>query len=219
MRLSKSHFVALVANLALGAIAITDAIVQGTTGDSIIPGSAPDPLTGGLASASLAMALVHGIAYVTIIVVLVNERSRFAETNVFARIMRIALIVTSAAMALAFLVAEPLSIFARIPKQSGFLLEFSNWVTTPAFLGTFVFAAALGFALIRRNPLGVGSRVLLGVVPALLLLIVVGIAAPRWAHPGLVEVVTGVGLALVGVMPTSASTTAKPQPKVATQTG
>jgi hypothetical protein len=199
MRFSWYHVVALISNLALGVIAMTDTVVKGTTGGSIIP--LEDPATGSAVSLLLVINLVHGVAYAALVVVLLKERARFATANRFARVMRIALIVVCAALALPFLVLQPIALLGGIPVGSGFMLEVSTWVGTPAFIGAFLFSAALGFSLIRRNPLGIGGRVLLGVLPAFLLVIVLAFVSPAWAHPGIAEVVTGVGLALLGVMP------------------
>ncbi|WP_168627590.1 hypothetical protein [Cryobacterium sp. BB307] len=196
MRLSWYHVVALISNLALGAIAMADTVVKGTTGGSIIP--LEDPATGSAVLMLLVINLVHGVAYAALVFVLLKERARFAAANRFARVMRVGLIVVCAALALPFLVLQPIALLGGIPVGSGFMLEVSTWVGSPAFIGTFLFSAALGLSLIRRNPLGIGGRVLLGVLPAFLLVIALAFISPDWAHPGIAEVVAGVGLALLG---------------------
>ncbi|MFT4216997.1 MAG: hypothetical protein QM619_07390 [Micropruina sp.] len=48
------------------------------------------------------------------------------------------------------------------------------------------------------NPLGVGGRILLGILPALGLVVLLGAIGSPWEHPGYVELVQGVGMSLPG---------------------
>jgi hypothetical protein len=53
--------------------------------------------------------------------------------------------------------------------------------------------------VIRRNPLGLGGRVLLLILPVTAIVIALAFLAPAYAHPGCVETAVNFGIALVGV--------------------
>lgn len=181
------HIVALGANLGVAAIALTDAITVIATGSYSV--FADDS---GVPAAIVASALVHALAYASIFVVLVRERERFRAANRFARVLRGILLPCYAVLVAGVLLGTV------VPADSGFGVV-SGAVATIAFLLVMLVPAALGFALLRRNPLGIGARVLLATLPVAALVVALGFLAPAWAHPGWVEVVTGIGMSLLGV--------------------
>ncbi len=187
------NIVALVASLALAAIALTDAVTTALTGHSSV--FADDS---GVLPAILVSWIVHGIAYAAMWWVLWKERPRFAHANRFARVVRGILLACLGVLSVGFAVLQPIMQVAGVDPDSGFAMTW-GLVGTIAFAGMLLGAALLGLALVRRNPLGVGSRVLLGVLPAIAVVVLLGFIAPAFAHPGIVEVVAGVGLSLLGV--------------------
>jgi hypothetical protein len=57
----------------------------------------------------------------------------------------------------------------------------------------------LGLAVIRANPVGIGGRVLAWILPVTAMVVALAFLAPAYAHPGWVETVVNVGIALIGV--------------------
>lgn len=198
------HIVALVSSLALAAIALTDAATAAVTGHSSV--FADDS---GVVPAILVAAIVHGTAYAAVWWVLWKEGPRFAHANRFARVLRGILLVCLAVLAVGFALLQPVMLLIGVDPDSGFAMTW-GLIGTVAFAGVLLGSALLGLALLRRNPLGIGGRVLLGVLPAIAVVVLLGIVAPAFAHPGLVELVAGVGLSLLGVLGASARATADP---------
>lgn len=198
------HIVALVTSLALAAIAVTDAATVALTGHSSV--FADDS---GVVPAMLVSWIVHGIAYAALCWVLWQEGTRFGHANRFARVLRGILLVCLAVLAVGFALVQPVMQLVGVDLDSGFAMTW-GLVGTIAFAGVLLGSALLGLALIRRNPLGVGGRVLLGVLPAIAVVVVLGIVAPASAHPGIIELVVGVGLSLLGVHVTAARPAAGP---------
>jgi hypothetical protein len=187
------HIVALVANLAVAVIALTDAATAALTGHSSIFADDSEVLP-----AIVGSGLVHGVAYAATVWVLWQEAERFRSANGFARVVRWIVMISLAVLSVGFMVLQPVMLLTAVSPESGFAMAW-GLIGTVAFAAFLLGAALLGLALIRRNPLGVGSRVLLGVLPAILLVVVLGIVAPAFAHPGVIELVAGVGLSVLGV--------------------
>ncbi len=185
------HWAALVANLGLAAIALNDAITHGLTGQySLMSGLSGNPV------AIMISAVVHGLAYLGIVVVLWREVDSFRQANRFARGLRRILLATFGFMALAMLFVETWRPVG--PAEAGGVAAVWELIGSIAFGVMLLGSCLLGLALLRNNPLGIGGRVLLGILPALGLVILLDAVAPPWSHPGYVEFVQGVGMSLLG---------------------
>lgn len=186
------HIAALIGCVGLSGIALTDAFVQATTGhDSIFADDA------GPVAAVLGSDVWHGLTYAALTWVLIAEAARFASANRVARICRWVLVVCLAVSAVSFVVIVP-ALLLTDSGESAFAAAFGV-LGTPIFFGTILGAVVLGLAVVRRNPLGVGGRVLLLILPVTAIVIALAFLAPALAHPGWVETVVNVGLALIGV--------------------
>ncbi|MFT4135356.1 hypothetical protein [Microbacterium sp.] len=192
MGLTGYHRFALVANLALGAIALLDATVRGITGDNWFVAEEASTL------AVLGVCAVHAIAYASLVVVLVREKPCFQRANRFARVLRVVLLVCFSVLCVGYTLLIPLTTLLEVPADSPFQVASEAFATT-VFIAMLLGATVLGFALLRTNPTGVGGRILLAVVPTIALMVVLGFVAPDWLHPGYLEAVVGVGVALLGV--------------------
>ena len=186
------HIAALIGCVGLSGIALTDAFVQATTGHDSLFADDAGPL-----GAVLASDVWHGLTYAALTWVLIAEAGRFGAANRAARICRWVLVVCLAASAVSFVVIVP-ALLLTDSGESAFAAVFGA-LGTPIFLGTILAAIALGFAVLRRNPLGVGGRVLLLILPVTAVVVALAFLAPAYAHPGWVETVVNVGIALVGV--------------------
>lgn len=185
------HWAALVPNLGLAAIALNDAVTRGLTGQySAAAGSSGNTV------AIAVSAVVHGLAYLGIVVVLWREADAFRAANRLAQVLRRILVVAFGFMGLAMLLVETWR--PQSPEESQGLGAAWELIGTTAFAVMLLGSCLLGFALLRSNPLGIGGRVLLGVLPAVGLVVLLAAIAPGWEHPGYVEFVQGVGMSLLG---------------------
>lgn len=185
------HRAALIFNLGLSAIALNDAVTHGLTGHYSAAAA-----TSGNSAVIVASLVVHGLAYLAIVVVLWCEADAFRAANRFARGLRWTLLVAFGFMGLAMLFVETW----RPAVVEGVESPWVVWelIGTAALAVVVLGSCLLGFALLRTNPLGVGGRILLGVLPAVALILVLAAVAPDWSHPGYVEFVVGVGMSLLG---------------------
>lgn len=185
------HWAALAANLGLAAIALNDAVTHALTGQYSLAAG-----TSGNTAAIAVSTVVHGLAYLGIVVVLWREAAAFRAANRFARVLRPILLVAFGFMALSMLAVETWR--PKSTDESEGLAAGWELVGTVVFMVMLLGSCLLGLALLRTNPLGIGGRVLLGVLPAVGLVVLLSAAAPEWAHPGYVEFVQGVGMSLLG---------------------
>lgn len=185
------HWAALTLNLGLSAIALNDAVTHGLTGHNSAAAG-----TSGNSAVIVASVAVHGLAYLAIAFVLWREADAFRAANRFARGLRWTLLGVFGFMGLAMLAVETW----RPPVSDGTQSPWAVWelIGTAVLLVMVVGSCLLGFALLRTNPLGVGGRILLGVLPTVALIFVLAAVAPDWSHPGYVESVVGVGMSLLG---------------------
>lgn len=190
------HVLALAGCVGLSTIALNDAVTHGLTGQYTVFND-----ESGRTVPLLLSDLVHGLTYAALCLVLVREAGRFADTNRVARVARVArrvLLVSLALLALGFVVASPVMLlWTGEPTGVGAVV----WgvIGTGALLAMVLAGIVLGLALARRNPLGLGGRVLLALLPVIVATIGLGLVAPDWAHPGYTEMVINVGVALLGV--------------------
>lgn len=186
------HWAALIPNLGLAAIALNDAVTRALTGQYSIAAS-----TSGNSVAIAIASVVHGVAYLGIVLVLWREADTFRAANRLARLLRRILLVAFGFMGLAMLLVETWRPQSLAESQG--LAAAWDLVGTTAFMVMLVGSCLLGFALLRTNPLGVGGRILLGILPAFGLVVLLAAIAPAWEHPGYIEFVQGVGMSLLGV--------------------
>jgi hypothetical protein len=186
------HIAALIGCVGLSGIALTDAFVQATTGHDSIFGAEDGPV-----GAILASDLWHGLTYAALTWVLIAEAARFVAANRLARACRWVLVVGLAASAISFVVIVPALLLTD--SGDGAFAEVFGALGTPIFFGTILGAIVLGLAVIRRNPLGLGGRVLLLILPVTAIVIALAFLAPAYAHPGWMETAVNFGIALVGV--------------------
>lgn len=186
------HVVALIGCAGLSGIALTDAFVQATTGHNSI--FADDS---GRLGAIVTGDIWHGLTYAALAWVLIAEAARFAGATTVARICRPVLVVCLLASAISFTVVVPALLLTG--SMDGAFAAVFGALGTPIFAGTILGAIVLGLALLRNNPVGIGGRVLAGILPVTAVVVALAFLAPAYAHPGYVETVVNVGLALVGV--------------------
>ncbi len=186
------HIAALIGCVGLSGIALTDAFVQATAGHDSIFAAEDGPV-----GAVLASDVWHGLTYAALAWVLVAEAARFAAANRAARICRWVLIVCLAASAVSFVVIVPALLLTD--SGDGGFAEVFGALGTPIFFGTILSAIVLGLTLVRSNPIGLGGRVLLLILPVTAVVLALAFLVPAYAHPGWVETVVNVGIALVGV--------------------
>lgn len=186
------HIAALIGCVGLSGIALTDAFVQATAGHDSIFAAEDGPV-----GAVLASDVWHGLTYAALAWVLVAEAARFAAANRAARICRWVLIVCLAASAVSFVVIVPALLLTD--SGDGAFAEVFGALGTPIFFGTILSAIVLGLTLVRSNPIGLGGRVLLLILPVTAVVLALAFLAPAYAHPGWVETVVNFGIALVGV--------------------
>lgn len=185
------HWAALIPNLGLAAIALNDAVTRALTGQDSMAAS-----TSGNAVVIAIAAIIHGLAYLGIVMVLWREADAFRTANRFAQVLRRVLMVTFGFMGLAMLLVETW----RPQGVDGSEGLAAAWglVGSAAFMVMLLGSCLLGFALLRNNPLGIGGRILLGILPAFGLVVLLGAIGSPWEHPGYIEFVQGVGMSLLG---------------------
>lgn len=186
------HVVAIIGCAGLSGIALTDAFVQATTGHQSI--FADDS---GRLGAVVAGDIWHGLTYAALAWVLIAEAARFAAATRMARLCRWVLVVGLIVSAVSFTVVVPILLLTG--SMDGAFAAFFGALGTPVFFATILAAIVLGLALLRRNPVGIGGRVLAWILPVTAVVVALVLVAPGYAHPGYVETVVNVGLALIGV--------------------
>jgi hypothetical protein len=192
MQLSTHHKVALGAAAVTSAIALTDAVTHGLTGDN------PFSDESGLPPAALALVdVAHGLTYVALAVVLLREADRFRHTNRVARGLRWVVLVSLGVLAAGFLFIAPVISLREAYDSSTY--DTFGLVGGPAFFGMIFGSMGLGLALSRTRTLGAGARVLVWMVPVFGFTMVLAWLAPLWAHPAYLETTLQLGLALLGV--------------------
>lgn len=189
MNLTLHHRLALVAATATSAIALGDAMTHGITGESSI--FADDS---GVPWAPAVSYAVHGLTYVAFIGVLVAERHRLDAVNRGARVARWLLLAALGVLAVVFLVLSPV----RGTMREWGLVGPVEAAAGISFAAMFLGGIALGVALWRHPEFSLESRLLVGVVGALGLVLLLAWLAPGFAHPAYMETMLHFGLATVG---------------------
>lgn len=197
------HVVALIGCAGLSGIALTDAFVQATTGHNSI--FADDS---GRLGAIVAGDVWHGLTYAALAWVLIAEAARFAAANRVARACRPVLAAGLIASAVSFTVIVPALLLTG--SMDGPFAAVFGALGTPIFVVTILAAVVLGLAVLRNNPVGIGGRVLAWILPVAAVVVALAFLAPAYAHPGWIETVVNVGIALIGVRAGAARSVAGP---------
>lgn len=191
------HVLALVASAGLSAIALYDAARHGLTGEYSVFSDDSGDLVAGIGSA-----VVHGLAYAALVLVLLREREVFVARRVTA-VLRWVLAVAFGFLAVGFLVLSPIHALATgstsTETATGAFAVLSGVVGTVGFVGMLIGSLVLALTQLRRATLGLGGRVLLTAWPVLLLTVGLMALGSDWAHPGYLETAVNVGIALSGV--------------------
>ena len=204
MTLSRHHVVALIGATLTSAIALSGAVINGTTG-------VEQPLNLGLGW-MLAIMLVHGFTYAALSWVLIRERALLERANRFARAVHGVLLASLGVLAIGFVLVAPVMEITKTPPTGPVGIAW-EWIASIGFAGMIISSLLLGVAVLRNNPLGYGGRLLLMLVPVLGVTVLLGFIDSDWAHPGYVETVIHFGVALIGVR-AAAGTTTEPAPSV-----
>ena len=186
------HRVAVVAAAATSAIALTDAVTHGLTGEYSVfaDDSGNTPML-------VVSSVAHGLTYAALAWVLHREAGRFAGANRAARLFRWVMLATLAFFAFGFVIPQPIMTVAG--TTSGTLVTIWGGAATVMFIAMLAGALGLGLALVRNRPLGYGARMLSLLLPVAAVTALLGWLAPGWAHPAYAETVLHFGLALLGV--------------------
>lgn len=195
--MQRHHRLALAGSAALSAIALTDAVTHGLTGHYSFfaeDSGRPGPV--------VVSYLVHGLAYLALAHVLRREAAAFAVTPRVARAARHILLVCFTVLGVGMSTLAPVTYLAGLTE--GALGAIWGLLGLGLLVALLLASAVLGLAVVRRNPLGVGGRVLAGVIPVVLATVALGFLAPGWAHPAYLETTINFGVALLGVGATAA---------------
>jgi hypothetical protein len=191
---------ALVAATAVAAIALTDAVTHGLTGEfSMFADGGPE-------WAYNASTAVHGILYALLVAVLVVEGRRIDDGRRSVRWVRRVLVVLLAVMAVSFL----LGVAVRTDPP-GWLLA----LTTAGFVLSFPVSGVLGILLLRSPGRLLPAVLLTAVLGGLGLTLLLAALGSDFAHPAYAEALQFFGVALLGVR---APTIRRPRATVASAT-
>lgn len=189
MSLTLHHRLALVGATATSAIALSDAMTHGLTGEySVFSDESTMPWVMAASEA------VHGLTYVALIGVLVAERHRLDAVNRGARVARWVLLAALGVLAIVFLALSPV----RGALREWGLIAPVEAAAGISFAAMFLGGIALGVALWRRAEFRLESRLLVGIVAALGLVFLLVWIAPGFAHPAYMETMLHFGLATTG---------------------
>ena len=174
------------------AIALSDAIVQGVTGHSVLP-------TDDTAPVMVLVSFIHGATYAALCWVLAAEARRIDAGHRVLRWLRRGLIVDLAVMSALFAVGIPLTTWILALRSTQAVDDLFSSVGTSTFLAMFALAFAVGVGTVRRAALRPASYLLIGIVPAIGLMIGLGALHSSFAHPGYAETLVNFGIALLGL--------------------
>ena len=186
------HKLALLGATGTSAMALSDAVIHGLTGHSSVLAD-----TSGNAPAQALGALVHGMTYVALSLVLVREAGRFAAVNRVARGCRWVVLMSLATLAPGFVLVAPVLAFTG--SDAGTPHAIWGAIAGVAFVGMILGSLVLGLALLPSRALGVGARVLALMLPVAGLTALLAWLASGWAHPAYLETTLHFGLATLGL--------------------
>jgi len=182
--MNRLTWAALAAATAVAAIALTDAVTHGLTGEYSVFAE------GGPALAYNASTAVHGILYALLVAVLVVERRRIDNDRRAVRRVRRVLVVLLAVLAVSFL----LGMVVRT-EPPGWLMA----LTTAGFVLGFPVSGVLGILLLRSPGRRLPAVLLTAVLGGLALTLLLAALGSDFAHPAYAEALQFFGVALLGV--------------------
>ena len=186
--------VPMVCATATSAVALSDAVVQGITGHSVLPGADNAPV-------ALAVDALHGITYAALCWVLLSQARRIDTGSRVRRWLRQLLIGDLAILSTLFLVGIPLLVLGSGSRTGGPIEDVFGVLGNITFLAMFTLAFALGVATIRNPDLPPAPYLLIGIVPAIGLMIALGALGSDFAHPAYAETLVTIGIALFALRP------------------
>ena len=184
--------VVLLCAAATSAIALSDAIVQGVTGHSVLPGDDTAPVM-------VLVSLIHGATYAALCWVLAAEARRIDAGNRIVRWLRRALIADLAVMSALFSVGIPLTTWILALRTNQAVDAIFGVVGSSTFLVMFALAFAIGVGTVRHTELRPAPYLLIGIVPAIAMMIGLGALGSGFAHPGYAEALVNFGIALLAL--------------------
>jgi hypothetical protein len=174
------------------AIALSDAIVQGVTGHSVLPADDNAPVM-------VLVSLIHGATYAALCWVLAAEAHRIDAGHRVLRWLRRGLIADLAVMSALFAVGIPVTTWISALQTNQAVDDIFSIVGSSTFLAMFALAFAVGVGTVRRASLRPGPYLLIGIVPAIGLMIGLGALRSGFAHPGYAETLVNFGIALLAL--------------------
>lgn len=142
--------------------------------------------------------LTLGATFAAMGLVVLREAGRFATARRVGRMTRPFLMYGLFFLAVGFVSVYPLQTVAGLDESSP-AVQVSGLVAFAA-LGTVTLSSlVLGLALIGRNPLGIGGRVLAALLPVMLATALLAVVAPVAASPVYCTMVVLAGVSMIGV--------------------
>ena len=141
--------------------------------------------------------LALGTVFASMGLVVLRESPRFATARRPARLVRPVLTYGLFFLAAGFVTVQPLQTI--LGDESSPAVQVSGLVALAALTAVVASSLVLGLSLVGRNPLGVGGRVLVGLLPVMLLTALLGLVAPTLASPVYCTMVVLAGVSLLGV--------------------
>jgi hypothetical protein len=188
----KHHVIALGLAAVLVAGLVVDTVFAAVNGHHTF---ITDDTRGGTA-VSIMMAALLGVAFAALAGVVRAERAAFAAGNRAVRATRPVLLVSLTLLALGQLVVQPVMLLSG--TRSGAAYDMSGAAAGLTLVALFVAVLVLSVAVVRSNPLGVGGRILLLIVPAVAVTVLLALVAPAFASPVYCTAVALTGLSLIG---------------------
>ncbi len=148
---------------------------------------------------NLTMGALLAVTFLTLGWVVHRESARFAAVRRSARWTRPVLTYGLFFLGIGFL-ATPLR--PLVGDEESLAGQISDMVALLALTAVFLSCLVLGIAVIGRNPLGIGGRVLSALGPAIVVTGLLAVVAPDLASPVYCTMVVLAGTALIGVRAT-----------------
>lgn len=161
---------------------------------------------------TLTMNALLAVTFLTLGWVVHREAARFATARRSARWARPVLTYGLFFLGIGFL-AAPLRPF--LGNEESLAGQMSDLAALLALTAVFLSCLVLGLAVIGRNPLGIGGRILSALGPAMVMTGLLAVVAPDLASPVYCTMVVLGGTALIGVR---ATPTAQPESRAAIST-
>ncbi len=145
------------------------------------------------------MGALLAVTFLTLGWVVHREAARFAAARRAARLARPVLTYGLFFLGIGFLATPIRPLLGSEESLAG---QVSDLAALLALTAVFLSCLVVGLAVIGRNPLGVGGRILLALGPAIALTLLLFVVAPDLASPVYCTMVVLCGTALIGVRAT-----------------